>query len=105
LRRTAIPQILGFCFICLAQASLASAQTANPSQPLKLDAAVELALTNYPAIKTAQAQAAAAKAQIDLARTAYLPRLDLLYQERVRRCAAAVDHSQHFRASVGEHFI
>jgi len=81
LRRTAIPQILGFCFICLAQASLASAQTANPSQPLKLDAAVELALTNYPAIKTAQAQAAAAKAQIDLARTAYLPRLDLLYQE------------------------
>jgi outer membrane protein TolC len=48
---------------------------------LKLDAAVEWALTNYPAIKTAQAQAAAAKANIDLARTAYLPRLDLLYQE------------------------
>jgi outer membrane protein TolC len=48
---------------------------------LKLDAAVELALTNYPAIKTAQAQAAAARANIDLARTVYLPRLDLLYQE------------------------
>lgn len=57
------------------------AQTPNPPHPLKLDAAVELALTNYPAIKTAQAQAAAAKLNIDLARTAYLPRLDLLYQE------------------------
>ena len=79
--RKAIPQIPGFCLICLALTSLASAQTANPPQPLKLDAAVELALTNYPAIKTAQAQAAAAKANIDLARTAYLPRLDLLYQE------------------------
>jgi outer membrane protein TolC len=80
-RSTAIHQILGLCFVCVAQAGLASAQTANPPQPLKLDAAVELALTNYPAIRTAQAQAAAAKANIDLARTAYLPRLDLLYQE------------------------
>ncbi len=79
--RKAIPQIPGFCLICFALTSLASAQTANPPQPLKLDAAVELALTNYPAIKTAQAQAAAAKANIDLARTAYLPRLDLVYQE------------------------
>ncbi len=63
------------------QANLVPAQTPNPPQPLKLDAAVELALTNYPALKTAQAQAAAAKANIDLARTSYLPRLDLLYQE------------------------
>lgn len=81
MRSKAIPQILGFCLICLAQTSLASAQTANPPEPLKLDAAVELALTNYPAIKTARAQAAAARANIDLARTSYLPRLDLLYQE------------------------
>jgi outer membrane protein len=75
-----IYQILLLFLICLAWASFASAQTTTP-QPLKLDAAVELALTNYPAIKTAQAQVAAAKANIDLARTAYLPRLDLLYQE------------------------
>jgi outer membrane protein len=81
LRPKAIPQILVFSFICLARTGLASAQAANPPQPLKLDAAVELALTNYPAIKTAQAQAAVAKANIDLARTAYLPRLDFLYQE------------------------
>jgi len=79
--RTAIYQNLLLYLICLAWAGFASAQTPTPPQPLKLDAAVELALANYPAIKTAQAQAAAAKANIGLARTAYLPRLDLLYQE------------------------
>jgi outer membrane protein len=81
LRRKAIPLVLCSCFIVVTQAILACGQTPNPPPPLKLDAAVELALTNYPAIKTAQAQAAAAKLNIDLARTAYLPRLDLLYQE------------------------
>jgi len=81
LKRSAIRQIPGLCFVCLTQAGFFFAQTPNPPQPLKLDAAVEQALTNYPAIKTAQAQAAAAKANIDLARTVYLPRLDLLYQE------------------------
>jgi outer membrane protein TolC len=81
LKRKAIPLVLCSCFIVVTQAILACGQTTNPPPPLKLDAAVELALTNYPAIKTAQAQAAAAKSNIDLARTAYLPRLDLLYQE------------------------
>ena len=76
-----VPRILVVCFVFLAQGGVIFAQTANPPRPLKLDTAVELALTNYPAIKTAQAQAAAAKLNIDLARTAYLPRLDLLYQE------------------------
>jgi outer membrane protein len=46
-----------------------------------LDTAVELALSNYPSVRTAQAQVAAAAANIGLARTMYLPRLDLLYQE------------------------
>ena len=77
----AAAQILAFCFVSLAQNSLDLAQTPNPLPPLRLDAAVALALANYPAIKTAQAQASAARANIDLARTAYLPRLDLLYQE------------------------
>src|SRR5215831_15715263 len=49
--------------------------------PLKLDAAVALAESNYPAIRTARAQAGATAAGIDLARTAYAPRLDLLWQE------------------------
>src|SRR5262245_32230699 len=74
-------QILVLGFVTLTQVSLLSAQTTNQPPPLRLDQAVELALANYPAIKTAQAQVAAAKANIDIARIAYLPRLDLLYQE------------------------
>src|SRR5262245_12134002 len=74
-------QILVLGFVTLTQVSLLSAQTTNQPPPLRLDQAVELALANYPAIKTAQAQVAAAKANIAVARTAYLPRLDLLYQE------------------------
>lgn len=50
-------------------------------QPLKLETAVDLALANYPAIRAAHARAQAAEAEIDLARTAYMPRADLLWQE------------------------
>jgi outer membrane protein TolC len=53
----------------------------TPLQPLTLNQAVDLALSNYPSIRAAQAQAAAASAGIELARTAYLPRTDLLWQE------------------------
>ena len=61
---------------------LAQETTSTPSiQGLKLDAAVELAEKNYPAIRVAQAEARAAHANIELARTSYLPRLDLLFQE------------------------
>ena len=52
-----------------------------PQQSLKLTTAVELAQNNYPAIRAAKASAAAAKAGEDLARTAYLPHVDLLWQE------------------------
>ncbi len=48
--------------------------------PLTMDKAVELALANYPAIRAGQAQVSAAGAGIDLARTAYLPRTDLIWQ-------------------------
>jgi outer membrane protein len=69
-------------FVSIAFVSrLAIAQNPAPQQPLKLADAVSLAETNYPSIRTAQAQAGAAAAGIDLARTAYLPRLDLLWQE------------------------
>src|ERR1043166_6121823 len=49
--------------------------------PLRLQDAVELAQTNYPSVRTAEAQVKAASAGIDLARDAYLPRLDLIWQE------------------------
>src|SRR5262245_29877622 len=52
-----------------------------PSQPLKLESAVGLALENYPAIRAAQAQRRAAEAGVELARTNYLPRADVLWQQ------------------------
>ena len=51
-----------------------------PGSPLTLNAAVELALRNHPAVREARAGSAAASEEIAVARTAYLPRLDLLWQ-------------------------
>ena len=74
--------LAGCCLTVVAICSgLSSAQNASAQQSLSLDAAVELAENNYPAIRVAQAQAEATKHNIDLAETAYLPRLDLLWQE------------------------
>ena len=75
------PSVLLLFFLIALCSRLAGAQSPPPQQPIKLSEAVELAETNYPSIRTAQAQAGAASAGIDLARTAYLPRLDLLWQE------------------------
>ncbi len=77
-------------FVIAAAASLSSShviaaqQTAPPPgapQPVTLAQAVDLALKNYPAIRAAEGQTTAARAGVDLARTAYLPRTDLLFQE------------------------
>jgi outer membrane protein len=54
-----------------------------PSQPVTLGTAVEAALSNYPSIRSSQAQAASAAAGIDLARTSYLPRADILWQQNI----------------------
>ena len=62
------------------RASDASAQSASAS-PLTLNDAIQLALKNYPAIKESRARAQAAAAGVGVARTAYLPRLDMLWQE------------------------
>jgi outer membrane protein len=48
---------------------------------LTLNDAVQLALRNYPALKERRARAQAAEEGIGLARTAYLPRLDMVWQE------------------------
>jgi outer membrane protein len=58
---------------------LAAAQQ-PPAGSLTLNAAVELALRNHPAVREARAGAAAASGEIAVARTSYLPRLDLLWQ-------------------------
>src|ERR1035438_4756049 len=63
----------GFCW-------LAASCTALFGQSLTISQAVEGALKNYPAIRVSQEQINAASAGIQLARTSYLPRVDLLAQ-------------------------
>jgi outer membrane protein TolC len=53
----------------------------RPQRTLSFEQAVELALKNYPAIRAAQAQRQAAEAGVDLARTTYLPRVDMTWQQ------------------------
>ena len=53
----------------------------SPPQKLTLDQAVELAMKNYPAIRAAKAQSQSAEAGIESAKTALLPRADLLWQQ------------------------
>ena len=68
--------------LCLA-AWTAPAQTGDPTSgnhPLSLADALTLAQDRYPAIKAAQEQQTAAQSQIGVAKTAYLPRVDMLWQ-------------------------
>ncbi|HJZ78328.1 MAG TPA: TolC family protein [Vicinamibacterales bacterium] len=57
-----------------------TAQSAPPDS-LTIDEAIQAALKNYPAIKEQRARAQAAEETIGVARTAYLPRLDMVWQE------------------------
>src|SRR3989442_4869166 len=63
---------------CLVNPARAIAQTALP-EPLTLNDAIQAALKNYPAIKERRARALAADEAGGLARTAYLPRLDMVW--------------------------
>lgn len=60
--------------------SILSAQPPAPPPGLTLQQAVDEALRNYPSIRVSQEQMNAAAAGIQLARTAYLPRLEALAQ-------------------------
>jgi outer membrane protein len=59
---------------------LVACGAALSGQSLNISKAVEGALKNYPAIRISQEQLTAASAGIQLARTSYLPRVDLLAQ-------------------------
>jgi hypothetical protein len=80
LRKAILVRFVCCCVLYFAHSAFAFAQD-PPPRTLTLDAAVDLAEGNYPAIRVAKAQAQAASEQIGLAHTAYLPRLDLLWQE------------------------
>jgi len=64
---------------CLVNPVRAIAQTARP-EPLTLNDAIQAALKSYPAIKERRARAQAAEEAVAVARTAYLPRLDMVWQ-------------------------
>ncbi len=65
-----------FMLLMLAAVAVLPGQQA----PLTITAAVENAIRNYPSIRVSQEQINAAAAGIQLARTAYLPRVDALAQ-------------------------
>src|SRR5437870_4545622 len=66
--------------IVLTMNSLGEAQQEQVPSGLTIAQAVESALRNYPLVSVSQEQVNAAAAGIDLARTAYLPRVDSLAQ-------------------------
>lgn len=76
---TNIRKILPRLFVWLLL--LPSAALAQEAAPIRLESAVELALQNYPAIRAAQAEASAAGANIGLSRNAYLPRVEMDWQQ------------------------
>jgi len=61
-------------------ASALLAQQTSPTTSFSLNEAVQSAVRNYPSIRVSQEQINAATAGIQLARTAYLPRVDMLAQ-------------------------
>ena len=73
--------LVGMGFVLFSQATgLAQNSVKPPESPLTLDQAVDFALANYPAVRASMERALASKEGINLSRTAYLPRTDLLWQ-------------------------
>ncbi|MBI2188596.1 MAG: TolC family protein [Acidobacteria bacterium] len=64
------------CLALTLAAATAGAQTPAPPSPLTLPQAVQYAVEHYPAIQASLARVSAQQAGVDLARTAYLPRVD-----------------------------
>jgi outer membrane protein len=72
-----------FLLVCLAPASGSSQPVTGqsaPPQPLTLDQAIQYAADHYPTLRAALEQASASAASVDIARAAYLPRLDAIWQ-------------------------
>ncbi len=67
------------CALALAVIVLPGQETVSErsSEPFTLKAAVDLAATNFPAIRASMAQVAEAESGIALAKTAYLPKADM----------------------------
>ena len=86
---------IGFAVAGCTLVPIRAAAQSPESTSLTLNDAVQLARKNYPAIQESRARAQAASEGIGVARTAYLPRLDIIWQENratnnARAAAAAV---------------
>lgn len=68
---------LSICLLAMPTAIIAQ----EVAQPLKIETAIQRALENYPGIRAAQAEASAAGTGVGLARNAYLPRIELDWQQ------------------------
>ena len=66
--------------VLLAASAIVCAQQSTPPSGMTIAQVVEVALHNYPSVRVSQEQMTAAAAGIQLARTAYLPRVDWLAQ-------------------------
>src|SRR5438552_3183617 len=75
------PLSVGFCALAFLFSEVRAFAQTEPGGPLTLGDAVQLALTNYPAIKESRARAQAAAEGVGVAQTAYLPRVDMIWQE------------------------
>ena len=69
-----------FASVAMPTTSLAQVAVASGTGPANLEQTLAIASANYPAIKASQAQQRAAQGAIDVAKTAYLPRTDILWQ-------------------------
>ena len=78
LRRTTLKRAASYFGAILIIAAALPAQ--QPAPPLTLPQAVENSLKNYPSVRVSQEQINVAAAAIQLARTAYLPKVDALAQ-------------------------
>lgn len=74
------PTLIQLCICLLFLPKLSFAQEAAATS-LRLGTAVEAALQNYPAIRAAKAQADAAGENVEQARNAYLPRVEIDWQQ------------------------
>src|ERR1700730_2237870 len=80
MRGSTLTWAAGYSGVILVIAGALPAQPTTPPATLTLPQAVENSLKNYPSIRVSQEQINAATAAIQLARTAYLPKVDALAQ-------------------------
>jgi outer membrane protein len=77
--RAAVFGSVVLCFL-LPSARPALAQAPVLASPVTFQQAIQHAVDNYPAIQASMARVSAQQAGVDLARTAYLPRVDYGFQ-------------------------